>query len=330
MPIETPRFWRRWFPTVVQSDREFIEFSKIWGTKRLAPLVVPTAQGRPVYGLGEAIDQFKPAYVKPKDAVHPERVIRRMPSIGEIGQDMPLSMNERHDAIVADILMEHGKTIDRREEWLAARALIDGEVTLEDEAYPRTVISFRRDADLTVVLAGNARWGQANVEPFDNIQAWALRMAYKEFGGFPTDALMGPGAWEVFTRSEKVKELMNTEIRQTDMTQMNFGLRGDMDEVLMGRLSNRLNIWVYTGNYQTETGVTQNYLGENEVLLINGNVMGVLAYGAILDKAAMFQPLPRFPKMWDDDDPAGTVIMTQSAPLCIPVNPNNTMKITVK
>ena len=329
-PVETPVFWRRWYPSVVQSTREFIEFSKIWGRKRLAPLVVPTAQGRPIYGSAEEMDQFKPAYVKPKDAVHPERVIRRFPGLGEIGQDQPMTPNERHDAIVADILREHSETIDRREEWMAAEALINGTITLEDDAFPRTVISFRREADLTVVLAGGARWGQANVEPFNDIQAWALRMAGKKFGGMPTDCLMGPGAWEEFSKSRKVLELMNTQIRQTDGTSMNFGLRGEDDAQLMGSLSNRLNIWVYTGNYEAPDGTTQEYLPTNSLLLINGNVRGVRAYGAILDKKAEFQALPRFPKMWDENDPAGTVIMTQAAPLMIPVNPNNTLKATVK
>ena len=42
-----------------------------------------------------------------------------------------------------------------------------------------------------------------------------------------------------------------------------------------------------------------------------------------------FQPLPVFPKMWDEDDPSATILMTQSAPLMVPVNPNNTLRARV-
>ncbi len=330
LPIETPMFWRRWFPNMVMSTNEYIQFSKIWGHKRLAPLVVPTAQGRPIYGESETVDQFKPAYVKPKDAVHPERVIRRMPGLGELGAMTPLTPLQRHDALVADIMREHGETIDRRKEWLCAKALIDGKVTLEDDAYPSTVIDFRRDAGHTVILVGNARWGQAGVEPFDHIQEWSLRMARSRFGSMPTDCLMGPGVWEEWQKSPKVQELMNTEIRQTDGTMMNFGIRSADDAQIMGLLSGRIRIWVYTGNYEEPDGTSVDYLGDNELLLVNDNVMGTMAYGAILDKGAEFQPLPIFPKMWEDDDPPGTVIMCQSAPLAVPVHPNNTLKATVK
>ena len=154
-------------------------------------------------------------------------------------------------------------------------------------------------------------------------------MARARFGGMPTDALMGPEAWDKFSRSEKVRELMDRQIRQTDGTSMNFGLRGADDAQLVGRLSGRLNIWVYTGNYEEPNGISRNYLDDNELLLLNGNVNGVAAYGAVLDRGADFQPIPRFPKMWEDDDPSGTFVMTQAAPLMIPLNPNNTLKATV-
>ena len=64
-------------------------------------------------------------------------------------------------------------------------------------------------------------------------------------------------------------------------------------------------------------------------LALGQNVMGVKAFGAILDKKASFQPLPIFPKMWDEDDPSATILMTQSAPLMVPINPNNTFRARV-
>ena len=36
-----------------------------------------------------------------------------------------------------------------------------------------------------------------------------------------------------------------------------------------------------------------------------------------------------FPKMWDQEDPSVTFLMTQSAPLPVPVNINNTLRARV-
>ena len=51
-------FWRRWFPGSIQSDRERIEWAKIYGNRRLAPLVLPTVPGRSgVHGAGRPVQR---------------------------------------------------------------------------------------------------------------------------------------------------------------------------------------------------------------------------------------------------------------------------------
>jgi len=65
----------------------------------------------------------------------------------------------------------------------------------------------------------------------------------------------------------------------------------------------------------------------NEVLLGSRAVDGVKAYGAILDVNSL-EPADIYPKMWDQEDPSARYIMSQSAPLMIPVNPNATVKAT--
>lgn len=51
------------------------------------------------------------------------------------------------------------------------------------------------------------------------------------------------------------------------------------------------------------------------------------AFGAILDTDSL-EPADIYPKMWDNKDPSARFIMSQSAPLMIPVNPNATVKAT--
>ena len=329
VPVETPVFWRRWFPNIVNSTREYIEFSKIWGRKRLAPLVVPTAEGRPIYGAEEDIDQFKPAYIKPRDPVNPNHVLRRKAGLGELGQIQALDPNQRYDAIIADILREHRETIERRWEWMGAMALLNGKVTLSGESYPETEVDFRRAANHTITLAGTARWGQAGVDVVANLESWNIRMSKAKFGGAATDVIMGPGAWDVFRLNERVLQLLDTQIRNTDAASMDLGMRPGTDESFRGTLSG-LSFWVYDGDYEAEDGTATDYMHEDDLLMIGNNVRGTRAFGAILDKGAEFQPLAMFPKMWEENDPPSTVVMTQSAPLMIPQNPNNTLRARIK
>jgi hypothetical protein len=64
-------------------------------------------------------------------------------------------------------------------------------------------------------------------------------------------------------------------------------------------------------------------------VLTGPSVRGVRCFGAIQDFDANLQALAMFPKMWRSDDPSATFIMTQSAPLMVPVNPNNTFRARV-
>ena len=56
---------------------------------------------------------------------------------------------------------------------------------------------------------------------------------------------------------------------------------------------------------------------------------GYQAYGAIFDKKAGLEALPRFLKMWDIEDPSATLVQTQSAPLPLPLKINASLIMEV-
>ena len=91
------------FGSTVQFDTEEVDFNKIQENRKIAPLVIPTAQGQPIYSAAEERFSLKPAYVKPKDAVSASRVIRRVAGFGELNNSAPMSPQQRYMAIVADI-----------------------------------------------------------------------------------------------------------------------------------------------------------------------------------------------------------------------------------
>lgn len=317
------------FGSVLTFDDEYIDFSQISSTRKLAPLVVPTAQGKPIYSAAERLTRVKPAYVKPKDPVTASRMLKRSAGLGELGTGKKLTPAQRYQAIVTDILKQHRHSIERRWEWLAAEAVIHGRVTLEDEAYPKTVVDFQRDAGNTIALTAGNYWGDAGVSIVDSVQGFKKIVRDAKFGG-PTNRLtVGSDVWEVMRKDDELKELLNTNYRQDTNASLNLGLREGLDVEWVGKLASTLDVWVYSDYYQLENGDTQPFMSPKDVVLTGANVDGVRCFGAIADKRAGFQPLPVFPKMWDAEDPSVTQVMTQSAPLMVPVNPNNTLRATV-
>lgn len=332
--MEPPsNFWlSSCFPSTVQFDDEFIDFQKIQGNRKIAPLVVPTAQGVPLYAAAEESFRVKPAYLKPKDTVSASRVIKRAAGFGELSHDaQAMSPQARYDAIVADILREHRNAIERRWEWMACEAIVNGSVTLEDDNYPLTVVDFQRDAGHTVTLTMGARWSETSATPLANIQTWKQTARRAKHGGSLTTWVMGTEAYEAFRTHADVKELLNTELTELARSGLNvpLGVMEGLDIEWGGNINGVSNIWVYNDYYENDAGTVVPFIDPKEVVAFGPNVRGVRAFASIQDKAAGWAALPIFPKMWDQHDPSATFVMSQSAPLMVPLNPNATFKATV-
>lgn len=316
------------FPEEMNFDTEFVDFSQITDVRKLAPLVVPTAQGVPIYSAAERRTQVKPAYIKPKDPVTASRMIRRAAGLGELGLQTQLSPNARYNAIIGDIVRQHRYAIERRWEWLAAGAIIDGQNILEDERYPRTVVNYGRASNQTVTLAGGSRWGDAGVSILDDLGVWKSRMRNARFGGIPNRLTVGSDVWDVMRKDPEIKELLNTQYRSGANVNLRLGLLDGLEVEYVGNIET-LQIYVYSDYYQQPDGTIVPYMSAKDIVMTSPNVRGVRAFGAIQDSRAAFQPLRVFPKMWDEQDPSVTFVMHQSAPLMVPVNPNATFKATV-
>lgn len=324
-PVEF--FWLSFFDNQINSTDEFIDFEKIpHAGRRLAPFVTPLSQGKPIYNRRSILNRVKPAYLKPKDPISPDRVMKRKP--GELLQTTPMTPGQRRDAIIADIAVQHNEAIDRSFEWLAARALIDGFVDIGDDLMPERRVDFNRDGAHTIALAGAARWSEAGVDITGNIEAWRTICRRAEFGGRTNRLVVGPDAWDVMRKDEEIKAQMDRNFRGRDAT-LRTGLAADSEIEYVGDLGPDLQVWVYSDYYELPDGTRQDFLDPKDVLLVGPNVMGYRCFGAIQDPHAEYQSFEKFPRNFVQDDPAGEYLMTQSAPLMVPVNPNVTLKATV-
>lgn len=317
------------FGSVVTFEDEYIDFEKVVKGRKLAPLVVPTSQGRPVYSEASSMQRFKPAYVKPKDAVSPGRVIKRRPGESLLSPNA-LTPQQRYDATIGDILREHRETIDRREEWLCARAVIDGKLTLEGPDYPTRVVDYRRDAAHTVTLTGTAAWNSGSYagSRLKDLQGWINRVRRAKFGGPVTRIVVGAAVLEYLLEDADVQKQLDVNTRGTNAN-LNTGLLSGEHIEVIGNIGPNVQLIVNTDYYERPDGATETFVGEGDVVLLSPNVNGVRAYGAILDEDAGFRAQAVFSKMWRQPDPSATFVMSQSAPLPVIPNPNATLKATV-
>lgn len=314
------------FPNAVTFTDEYIDFEKLVDHRKLAPFVAPTSQGKPIYSEGSTVTRLKPAYIKPKDPVNPNRMIKRR--AGELLAAVPQTPGARFNAVVGDIMSEHRKAIERRWEWMAAQAVLDGKVTIFGEAYPERLVDFGRDAGQTITLTGTATWDGTDADIIGNINSWRSTMRLAKFGGPSNRLTVGALAWEAMRENAAIKDQLDTRYRGTEAT-LNTGVHEGLEVEYVGSLSGTLPIYVYSDYYEKEDGTTVQMMDPRDVVLTGPNVNGVRAFGAILDQSASFQALPIFPKMWAENDPPLAFCMSQSAPLMVPVNPNNTLRARV-
>lgn len=338
-------FWlEKFFTQQINFDTEKIEFDRVSEEyRRLAPFVAPNVQGKVMTLEGYDTVSFKPAYVKPKHIVDIDKPFIRRP--GEAIHSGSLTPQQRKDAVVADILKRHKDMHTMTREWMAAQAIITGKVTVEGENYPTVTVDFKRDASLTQVLAGGAKW---DVVPADAAAAIAQGEAMLAdiydaratsnalCGAVIRDVVFGRDAWALFSRNSHIKSLLSNQVRGSDsnFTALTDGFEDTVE--YLGTLtgvngSGLVRMWLYSGKFADANGVLQDMMDPATVVGVDGaTLQGFRCFGAIKDGSAGFQPLDMFPKNWEDQDPWNEYLMTQSAPLMVPKQPNASFSIKVK
>lgn len=333
--VSTSQWLQMFYPRSFLSTQEEIMFDKIDADRRIAPYMLPNAPGKPIFrNQGERISTFKPAYTKPKDSVRPSEALSLQP--GELTRRLALQTPEsRYNARVIEIAQYHRRSIERLWDYMAAKAAINGAITIDykgdgGQTVHSVTIDFGRAAGHTVTLGAAARWGDSGVKPWDNLQTWIDTVATAEFGGSVTDVMMGASAAAAFLADADVKDKLDTNYRGSEGVEVNRGLivTDPLNPFTrLGTMGSGVTIWRVAGignTFQNNDGTFTNILGAKQVFLGSRAVNGVKAFGAILDSAASLQPADIFSKMWDEHDPSARFIMSQSAPLMIPVNPNCT------
>lgn len=306
----------RFFPNVQTEQSEEIHFDLEDEDISLAPFVSPLVAGKVMAQQGFTTKTFKPAYLKPKTPLDPNRPLKR--AMGEQiggGQYSPM---QRQEMALNQELRSHIGRITRRLEVMASSALRTGAVNVSGENYPTVNVDFGRDANNTVTLTGGSQWGDAGVNPLDDLQDWSDQLLLASgAGGF--DVVMSVDVWKVFRSDANVKDRLDT--RRVMDNGMNLGAQQVEGGVYRGTIDG-FNIFTYAGSYKDESGTVQKILPDGTVIVSSEAVMGYRAFGAIRDEEAGYQAVEYFAKSWVEKDPSVRYLLTQSAPLVVPYRVN--------
>lgn len=328
-PDSQPITWLRdqFFGFESFSDDEKVFFDVMDKKRRLAPYVSPRVRGKVMEKEGFRTDFFIPPYLKPKGVIEPNELVRRVAGEPMMGS---LSMDQRRAITVRRMLQDHQESISRREEVQASEAIRAGQITITGDGYGTVVLSYGRNAGNTVVLAGAARWDQAGTTPLVDIATWARTVRVNSNGAIANTVICGVEAFEhVLARlsADERKDLFDS--LRGSMSQVELGPRTAERVRFEGRIG-QFSFYTYSDTYHDDDGNSVEVWPTNEVAVVSGpEIEGTRAYAAIKDGRAGYRPLRRFPKMWEEQDPSVEYLMTQSAPLMVPLRPNASLGATV-
>ncbi len=336
---QLPAFFLQWFPQQINFQEDWISFDKVFqDVTRVAHYVAPNVEGRVIKEEGWTAMRFKPAYVKPKHVIDPNLIIPVQP--GEDRTTGTLSLSQRRDRVIAYLLMKHRAMHENTWEMQAAQAVIDGFVDIEgiEGDYPKVRVDFQRDPSLTITTDWTAN-GVTPDKTFADLRAGKKLVNDKSVtSAVVTQYIFGGDAWALFASINKDRlwgqnGLMDRNIggSETSVTRLWDGLEG---VEYMGRIAGlngggAMEIYVNTQKYRDQANVQKYLFPQNKVMGISTAINGFRCFGAILDKAAGYQALEYFPKMYEQEDPSVEYLLTQGAPLMVPSDPNASFLITV-
>lgn len=197
------------------------------------------------------------------------------------GEDMYSGMTPAQRA--AEKLMDEYNRLNdaatRREEWMAAQAIITGEIPIKGVGVSENI-----DFQFTnkIVLTGNERWGQSGAKILDNLGDWVDHVLTNGFANVDR-AIFGKKAIRLLMADAEIQKRMDNrsfrigEINPRDLPNgvRYYGHLNDPSLDLYGYGEVYLDDWT-----DPENPATKPLVPENSLVLAPSNPGFMLAYGA--------------------------------------------------
>jgi hypothetical protein len=314
------------FPAATPVETETVDVDIIKGKRRIAPFCSPLSEGKLVEGMGFSSSAIKPGYIKPFMITSAADLLKRMP--GQTLYSGGQTIEQRAQIKLGQDLAELMDMIDRREEWMAAKALDLGAITMtiKGETADKTVaVDFAMGATHKITLTLTDLWNDTESDPIANLVTWA-RLIRQDSGVNPTDVVMGADAAAAFINNPQVQKLL--DLRQVDVgaikpQQLPNGVS------YVGRInapSLSVDVWTYDEWFIDDTtGLETSMVPAKKVWMGSRNAKNKTLYAVIQDMEAIEEgsaAVKRFPKSWVPKNPSARHLMVQSAPLVALLQPD--------
>lgn len=314
------------FPEVFEFDTAEVYFDRVLDDMRRAPFVAPLSPGQVQQPRGFRKESIIPASMKPKNQITGKEVLSRM--AGEaIGGEM--SAADREAAIREMYLMEHQKRMTRTREWMASSILRTGSVVITGDDYPATTVNFSRSAALTKVLLTTARWGEAGVSPYDDVDDWMNTVA--ETSGAAVDIVtMDRLAWAYFAADPKTEKALDRTLGQTAAIELGFTPKTPGAPTYKGRIGG-VEFYVYNDIQMDEAFNTEKLVPDYTVMMASrGGYAGAKLCGVVQHAENHYAKGEFFPHEWIDQNTGAQFVETISAPILAPKRVDASLCATVR
>jgi len=297
-----------------------VDFKK--GNRALAPFVHPKIGGKTMPNRGFKTKNYVPPYVAPDKVTTVGDLVNRMAGENIYSGQTPA---QRAIAKLAEDFSELNEMITRREEWMAAQALVTGKIPIIGEGLDEEIdFGFTNKETLSTAQ----RWSAANSDPIADLKRWRKQVQKTGFVNCNI-CVMADDAATAFINNAKVKDLL--DIKSYDLAaikprEMPNGV------TYIGTINGLgLDIYSYTEWYLDDwsdptTPVEYPLVPDKTVILLSTQAAYSMYYGAVtmLDgrggAAENFITVEgaRVPDSWTVRRPARRFLQLNSNPLPVP------------
>ena len=309
------------------TEEVLIDYKK--GKRRMAPFVAPRVGGVTIARDGYKTERLKAPRLAPQRAMTIDDVSSRMAGENVFSTKTPA---QRQSALLANDLQELGESIDRREEFMAAKVLFTGKCDLSGYADDKLSEKVAQEIDFgftqNETLSGTNLWSHADSDPYNDLATWRKKII-KNSGISPDIVIMGEKAGLAFINHHKIQKMF-------DISNINVGIIQPTLKseaiTFLGKLPGLgLEIYTYDEYYEDDDGNLQPMVPVNSILMAR-TAQGGFAYGAITqleDKKFNTYEGRLVPKQWADAANETVMLRLSSRPVPKPADVNSWLVATV-
>ena len=320
---ETTFFRDRYFGDTDEfaTDKVLVEFMD--GDRKMAPFVDPNAGDIPVARDGYQLLEFEPPMIAPSRLLTLDDLRKR--GFGEALYPGSTPAERARNLQVRD-LEDLTRRITRREEWMAAQAMINNKVTVQeyidaDTAGQSFDIYFYDSSGSNPAAYTGTTWTTFAIMKTDVV---AMCDSLAESGLPATDLVLGSTAWATISQFSDLQQLLDRRHIDIGELQASIAYPGVSHVGKLDFDGYTLDIFVVRERYVDDSGVKQSYFPVKSAM-VTAPGCGKRYYGAVTqipygsDSPETFTG-QRIPKLVVDQDKDTRKMRLASRPLPAPKN----------